>query len=105
MNQISFDNLFEEEPKNSSSSSTSPLHTTILELLELNITSALEICERLIKDGLLSNERFSTNKPKAYPKVCVILDEMVLHNSIEFIEDKDRSDRIYRIKETTNLKD
>lgn len=97
MNQISFDNLFEEEPKNSSSSSASPLHTTILKLLELNITSALEICERLIKDGLLSNERFSTNKPKDYPKVCAILDEMVRQNKVIFMEEKDKSDRIYRI--------
>ncbi|MED3575978.1 DUF3895 domain-containing protein [Cytobacillus praedii] len=99
MNQISFDNLFDEESKNSSISPTSPLHITILELLELNITSALEICERLIKDGLLSNERFSTNKPKDYPKVCAILDEMVQQGTLLFIEDKDRSDRNYRIKE------
>lgn len=98
MDQISFDNLFEEEHTNSSSSSLSPLHKNILTILETNINSALEICERLINDGLLSNDRFSTNKPKDYPKICAIMDEMVQQGTLLFIEDKDRSDRLYRIK-------
>ncbi|WP_066418252.1 DUF3895 domain-containing protein [Sutcliffiella cohnii] len=97
MNQISFDDLFKEE-QTKKSSSISKLQEAILELLESDITSALEICECLIKSGLISNERFSSNKPKDYPKVCLNLDEMVLQEKLEFVEDIEKTNRIYHLK-------
>lgn len=97
LNQISFDELFgEEKPKKSPLSSS--LHKPILTLLESGVTSVMEMCDYLIKERLLSNERFSSNKPKEYPKVCFILDEMVQQGIVELVEDKDRTDRIYKLK-------
>ena len=67
-------------------------------LLESDISSALEICESLINEGKLSNERYSSDKPKAYPKICSILDEMVQQEKIVLVEDQNKKDRIYRLK-------
>ncbi|MCM3454846.1 DUF3895 domain-containing protein [Heyndrickxia oleronia] len=96
MEQISFDDILTEEESNKTI--LSPLHNALMELLESNVTSVMDICEHLIKDGLLSADRFSTNKPKAYPKVCSILDELVQKDQVIFVEDRDRIDRIYQLK-------
>jgi hypothetical protein len=97
MNQMTFFDLL-NEPDRSATPLLSPLYKEILVLLESDISSALEICECLIKDGKLSNERYSTNKPKGYAKVCSTLDEMVQQEKVVFIEDKERKDRVYRLK-------
>jgi len=97
LSQISFEDLLTEE-KSIKATSPSRLYESILELLESDITSALEICECLIKTGLISNERFSSNKPKDYPEVCLILDEMVHQGRVELVEDKQKADKIYRLK-------
>lgn len=96
MEQISFEDILTEEDSNKTF--FSPLHNALMELLESNVTSVMDICEHLINNGLLSAERFSTNKPKAYPKVCSILDELVQQDKVVFVEDRDRLDRIYRLK-------
>lgn len=93
MEQISFDDILTEDESNKTI--FSPLNNAMMKLLESNVTSAMDICEHLIKDGLLSAERFSTNKPKAYPKVCSILDELVQQDKVVFVEDRDKLDRIY----------
>jgi len=98
MDQISFDDLFTEE-QTKKAPFYSHLHKSILELLESDISSALEICESLIKAGLISKDRFHSNKPKDYPKVCLILDELCKQGRVEFVEDKERKDRIYRLKD------
>lgn len=97
MNQMAFDDLFiEQETKKVPS--TSPLHEKIIKLLELDILSVLSMCESLIQEGLISKERYSsTGKPKEYPKVCLVLDEMVQQGVVELVEDKERKDRIYRL--------
>lgn len=68
MSQISFDDLFLEEKKleNTIKRIPSPLQNDILDLFHKGETSALAICEHLIKLGKYSDERFSTNKPKDY---------------------------------------
>ncbi|MGN7299079.1 DUF3895 domain-containing protein [Ferdinandcohnia sp. SAFN-114] len=98
MKQISFDDLFKNEKSNNDPSS-SQLPEQIIKLLESGITSVLEMCESLINEGYISKERFSsTDKPKDYPKVCLILDEMVQQGKVELIEDMDKTNRIYRLK-------
>jgi Protein of unknown function (DUF3895) len=96
MNQLSFEDLL-APPMKSNAPLLSPLYKEILGLIESDISSALEMCERLIEEGKLSNERYSSNKPKAYPKVCSILDDMVQQGKIKFVEDKDKKDRVYHL--------
>jgi len=96
MDQLSFDDLL-AAPMKSDVPLLSPLYKEILGLIKSDISSALEICERLIEEGKLSNERYSSNKPKAYPKVCSTLDDMVQQGKIKFVEDKDKKDRIYHL--------
>jgi hypothetical protein len=104
MSQISFDDLFAEESnekisEETPSSHTSPLEMSIMNFLMTGITSVREICETLIKDEVISIDRFSTNKPKDHIPVCTILDRLVLENKVIFVEDKDKKDRFYKIKE------
>ena len=96
MDQLSFDDLL-ADPMKSNIPLISPLYKEILKFIESDISSALEICERLITEGKLSNERYSSNKPKAYPKVCSTLDDMVQQGKIKFVEDQDKKDRIYHL--------
>ena len=96
MDQLSFDDLLADTMKRDTSL-ISPLYKEILELLGSGISSALEISECLMKKGKISNERYSSNKPKAYPKVCSILDDLVQQGKITFVEDKDKNDRIYHL--------
>jgi|SRR3954452_7260991 Protein of unknown function (DUF3895) len=98
MAQMTFFDLL-TDPNKSTTPLLSPLYKEILVLLESDISSALEICECLIKEGKLSNERYSSHKPKAYPKVCSILDKMVQQEKVVFIEDQNKKDRMYRLKE------
>ncbi|QCJ45519.1 DUF3895 domain-containing protein (plasmid) [Bacillus sp. S3] len=96
MNQISFDDLFAEVKKETIDTPTlTPLQHEVMDLIQSGKTSALEICEKLIESGKLSNERYTTNKPKAYGKVCSILESFVVDGTLKFIEDKDKKDRTY----------
>jgi hypothetical protein len=97
MNQLSFDGLLADQNK-MNTSLQSLLDNDLLELLESDLSSALEMCEHLIKEGKLSNERYSSNKPKAYPKVCAVLDDMVQQEKVLFVEEKGKGDRIYQLK-------
>jgi len=99
MSQISFDDLFQEEKKleHTISDIPSPLQNDILELFRKGETNALSICEHLIKLGKFPDERFSTNKPKAYGKVCLALDKMTRDGQLIFVEDIDKKDRIYKL--------
>lgn len=100
MNQISFDDLFAEETKKvEETPPLSLLQRYIYSLLESGETSAMQICEKLIQKGKLPSGRFSTNKPKAYPQLCSILEDLVQQGKLLFIEDKDKHDRIYNFKE------
>ncbi|MEY8742386.1 DUF3895 domain-containing protein [Bacillales bacterium AN1005] len=99
MSQISFDDLFLEEKKleDTTKSIPSPLQNDILDLFHKGETNALAICEHLIKLGKYSDERFSTNKPKDYGKVCLVLDSMATDGLIVFVEDLDKKDRTYKL--------
>lgn len=74
----------------------SPLQKEIMAFIQAGETSALQICEKLIESGKLTKERFSTNKPKAYGRVCSILELLVSQGILVFVEDKDKKDRLYR---------
>ncbi|PEN33829.1 hypothetical protein CN543_20370 [Bacillus toyonensis] len=103
MNQISFEDLFEEEKEKVEVAEIpvplSPLQKAILELLNSEEISALELCERLIRSGKIPDERFTTNKPKAYGQVCLILEGFVKEGKLIFIKDDERRDRVYKLKE------
>lgn len=77
----------------------SPLQKAILELLNSEEISALELCERLIRSGKIPDERFTTNKPKAYGQVCLILEGFVKEGKLIFIKDDEKRDRVYKLKE------
>ena len=99
MNQLSFDELFADGKKEvTKNPPPSPLRNEIIAILESGETSALQICERLIFLGKISNDRFSTNKPKEYGKVCSILENLVVEGVLRFLEEKDKKDRIYELK-------
>lgn len=97
-NQISFEELLFTEIQEDIQKTppVSPLQQVIVELLQSNMTSALQICEVLIKEGKLKDERFSSNKPKSYPKICSIIDALVSKELVQFVEDQDKKDRIYK---------
>lgn len=103
MNQISFEDLFEEEKEKVEVAEIpvplSPLQKAILELLNSEEISVLELCERLIRSGKIADERFTTNKPKAYGQVCLILEAFVKEGKLIFIKDDEKRDRVYKLKE------
>ncbi|PEC20095.1 DUF3895 domain-containing protein [Bacillus cereus] len=104
MNQISFEDLFEEEKVEvvkvaEIPAPLSPLQKDILELLNSEEISALELCEQLIRSGKISDERFTTDKPKAYGQVCLILEGFVKEGKLIFIKDDEKRDRVYKLKE------
>ncbi|PEL45710.1 DUF3895 domain-containing protein [Bacillus toyonensis] len=103
MNQISFEDLFEEEKEKVEVAEIpvplSPLQKAILELLNSEEISVLELCERLIRSGKIPHERFTTNKPKAYGQVCLILEGFVKEGKLIFIKDDEKRDRVYKLKE------
>ncbi|MCM3443271.1 MULTISPECIES: DUF3895 domain-containing protein [Metabacillus] len=98
MNQISFDELFIQEKTSSPKpSAPSQLERDIQVILEHGETSALNICEKLIAINSISSDRYLTEKPKDYYKVCCILDSLHNEGKLRFIEDKDKTDRIYEL--------
>ncbi|MBJ8054958.1 DUF3895 domain-containing protein [Bacillus cereus] len=103
MNQISFEDLFEEEKEKVEVAETplplSPLQQDILGLFNSEEISALELCEQLIRAGKIPDERFTTNKPKAYGKVCLILEGFVTEGKLTFIKNDEKRDRVYKMKE------
>ncbi|WP_002146697.1 DUF3895 domain-containing protein [Bacillus cereus] len=103
MNQISFEDLFEEEKEKVEVAEIpvplSPLQQDILGLFNSEEISALELCEQLIRAGKIPDERFTTNKPKAYGKVCLILEGFVTEEKLTFIKNDEKRDRVYKMKE------
>ncbi|QEL85830.1 DUF3895 domain-containing protein [Bacillus mycoides] len=107
MNQISFEDLFEEEKENKKEKvevaeipvPLSPLQQDILELFNSEEISALELCEQLIRAGKISDERFTTNKPKAFGQVCLILEGFVTEGKLTFIKNDEKRDRVYKLNE------
>ncbi|TCW54734.1 uncharacterized protein DUF3895 [Bacillus thuringiensis] len=105
MNQISFEDLFEEENKPEKVAVAdipvplSPLQKDILELVDSEEISTLELCEQLIRSGKISDERFTTNKPKAYGQVCLVLEDFVKEGKLIFVKSDEKRDRVYKLKE------
>ena len=108
MNQISFEDLFEEENEKEKEKEKvevadilvplSPLQKDILELVDSEEISALELCEQLIRSGKISDERFTTNKPKAYGQVCLLLEGFVKEGKLIFVKSDEKRDRVYKVK-------
>ncbi|PGO22703.1 hypothetical protein CN984_25520 [Bacillus cereus] len=103
MNQISFEDLFEEEKEKVEVAEIpvplSPLQQDILGLFNSEEISTLELCEQLIRAGKIPDERFTTNKPKAYGKVCLLLEGFVAEGKLIFIKSDEKRDRVYKMEE------
>ncbi|PEZ06740.1 hypothetical protein CN326_09775 [Bacillus sp. AFS018417] len=101
MNQISFEDLFDENVVEATEIEVplSPLQKDVLELLNSEEISALELCEQLIRSGKIPDERFTTDKPKAYGEVCLILEGFVTKGKLTFIKNDEKRDRVYKIIE------
>ncbi|WP_166705411.1 DUF3895 domain-containing protein [Bacillus albus] len=107
MNQISFEDLFEEENEKEKEKvevaeipvPLSPLQKDILELVDSEEISTLELCEQLIRAGKISDERFTTNKPKAYGEVCLLLEGFVKEGKLIFVKSDEKRDRVYKLNE------
>lgn len=71
------------------------IRLAVLDYLQQGLGSARIICERLIADESLLDERFSTGKPHIYVPVCQLIDEYVNMGYCELLE-SDQTDRKYR---------
>ncbi|MFH4094882.1 DUF3895 domain-containing protein, partial [Acinetobacter baumannii] len=69
------------------------------ELVDSEEISVLELCEQLIQSGKISDERFTTNKPKAYGQVCLVLEGFVKEGKLIFVKSDEKRDRVYKLKE------
>ncbi|OIK09584.1 DUF3895 domain-containing protein [Bacillus sp. MUM 13] len=100
MNQISFESLLFEDNKTVEPPPplSSPLENFILTLISKGQISARDICEQLIEQNKISTERYSTDKPKDFHKVCKILDGFVVQGKLSLSEDKEKTDRIYKVE-------
>jgi hypothetical protein len=56
--------------------SYNPIQLMCLELLNAGEESVRAICEKLIEEGLIPDERFLTGKPKFYPDICLFLNSL-----------------------------
>ncbi|PGF03223.1 hypothetical protein COM59_30500 [Bacillus pseudomycoides] len=101
MNQISFEDLFDENVVEATEIEVplSSLQKDILELLNSEEISAMQLCEKLILSGKIPNERFTTDKPKAFGQVCLILEGFVTEGKLTFIKNDEKRDRLYKMKE------
>ncbi|PEF25907.1 DUF3895 domain-containing protein [Bacillus pseudomycoides] len=101
MNQISFEDLFDENVVEATEIEVplSSLQKDILELINSEEISAMQLCEKLILSGKIPNERFTTYKPKAYGQVCLILEGFVTEGKLTFIKNDEKRDRLYKMKE------
>jgi hypothetical protein len=109
--QVSFDFEFEldfetAEDKGKSSSRptvqnlpettlSGPIKDEILKYLK-TVSSVRIICELLIKNQLVSNKRYITEKPKIYPHVCLFLEGLVSQNVLYLEEKNGQIDRKYK---------
>ena len=73
-----------------------PLQNAVLSLLQIGIQSSRDICERLIDSHNAPKERYSTEKPKIYPYVCLYLDNLVDTGELQLVS-VEHEDRIYKI--------
>jgi len=68
----------------------------VLEYLEITHSTRI-ICELLIKNKFVSEERYITKKPKIYMQVAKYLDDLVNEEIVELIGTVDYEDRLYQL--------
>lgn len=91
-NENTYSNYYQEsifdEPKNTTIlefSLTDVQKEKVMDLLENGYQSIRVICEVLINDGYVSNERYITRKPRIYPVICLFIESLVKQVRAEFI--------------------
>jgi hypothetical protein len=101
--QVSFEfDLFEEEETKSPTTESLPINNLsgpikdkILDYLR-TVSSARVICELLIKNHIVANQRYITGKPKIYPYVCFFLEGLVSQGELYLEDTNGHEDRFYR---------
>lgn len=73
------------------------LEEHIFQFIKAGTSSARVICELLIKNDLVSKERYLTGKPKIYVKVCQYLDSLVEDGVIKSRTVMGTDDRLYKL--------
>jgi hypothetical protein len=74
-----------------------PIKDKVLHYLE-TVSSVRIICELLIKNHIVADQRYITGKPKIYPMVCVYLESLVNQNVVYLEEVICTDDRKYKFK-------
>lgn len=70
----------------------------VLHYLE-TVSSVRIICELLIKNHIVADQRYITGKPKIYPMVCVYLENLVNQNVVYLEEVNGTDNRKYKFKQ------
>ncbi|MEH7273673.1 DUF3895 domain-containing protein [Neobacillus vireti] len=70
----------------------------VLHYLE-TVSSVRIICELLIKNHIVADQRYITGKPKIYPMVCVYLEDLINQNVVYLEEVNGTDDRKYKFKQ------
>lgn len=95
-------NLFGEESKlkpiekRRNSYLSASLEQAVLNYVNTRKISAKSICEELIKHHNAPKERYTTDKPKLYPFVCLFLDELVVNGELRLVSSSNE-DRCYEL--------
>lgn len=67
-------------------SPTNQVVVKCLEHLQTGVESVVLICEKLIEEGVMPDERFVTGKPKFYPDICLLLDALCSEGKVMKLE-------------------
>jgi hypothetical protein len=104
--QVSFEfDLFEEKETKSSTTESLPINNLsgpikdkILKYLR-TVSSTRVICELLIKNHIVANQRYITGKPKIYPYVCFFLEGLVSQGELYLEDTNGHEDRFYKFNQ------
>jgi hypothetical protein len=102
--QVSFEfDLFEEKEAQSPTTESLPINNLsgpikdkILQYLR-TVSSTRVICELLIKNHIVANQRYITGKPKIYPYVCFFLEGLVSQGELYLEDINGHEDRFYKL--------
>ncbi|WJH36508.1 DUF3895 domain-containing protein [Paenibacillus aurantius] len=78
--QFTMDDLFAPSPE----PVRDPLESHIMTYINEGISSAREICEKLIARQGMDPARYSTGKPVLFPYVCRCLDSLASSGQVKF---------------------
>jgi len=90
------DQKAKNKPITVTNSLSGPLKDKVLSYLE-TVSSVRIICELLIKNNIVADQRYITGKPKIYPIICMFLDGLIYQNVVTLEEVNGTDDRKYKL--------